>query len=202
MPYGILAEHRVIDSPTCAQFAEWLHATRKLQLPQVALVHDPHLSRVERQRNSLKQPWYRIVDETTGRGVGVLFLSLDTDGTYAGLNTHKHTEKPGLNTATVGNIETEDPYCKGAGRAALCLAFEMLHTSGRPTFAHLFTPAGYKVCRELIAAGILDVETPITQRDNGLFQGYAVYKAPSDGVVTGQATHVLPTTASCQKHIR
>lgn len=194
MPYGVLDTHRVSDSPTCAQFADWLYATRKLTLPQVALVHDLYLSRTERQHNKLKQPWYRIIDETTKRRVGVLFLSLDTNGTYAGLNTHATADAPRLNTATVGNIETEDPYCKGAGRAALCLAFEMLHMSGRPTFAHLFTPAGHKVGKELIEAGILEVETPITQRRNGLYQGYAVYRPPHAPEMAFSGVHTSETT--------
>lgn len=194
MPYGVLDTHRVSDSPTCAQFADWLHTTRALHLPQVALVHDPHLSRVERQRNHLRQPWYRIIDETTRRRVGVLFLSLDTNGTYASLNKHAVADVPRLNTATVGHIETEDPYCKGAGRAALCLAFEMLHMSGRPTFAHLFTPAGHKVGKELIEAGILEVQTPITQQHNGLFQGYAVYKPPHTPEMVLSGAHASETT--------
>lgn len=178
MPYGVIAEHTVSDSPTCAQYADWLWETRGLQMPKVTLWHDPHLSRTEREHNLLQQPWYRILDEANGRRVGVLFLSIDTTGVYSRLNTHVPSYNPGPNTATVGNIGTEDPYCKGAGRAALCLAFEMLHLSGRRTFAHLFTSAGHVVGRELIAAGILEEVTPITQRKNGLYQGYAIYTPP------------------------
>jgi hypothetical protein len=105
-----------------------------------------------------------------------LCISIDTDGSYTSLDTSNLIDRPGDNTGTIGTVETEDPLCKGAGRAAMCLALEMLHESDRQAFIHLFTHAGYKVGREMVASKILRERTPFVEQADGLLHGYAVFE--------------------------